>query len=250
MADTDLRATTPPALAAYLLGTVEFESALALQQRLVFDASGDPTGQTTLILCEHPALVTIGRQGSRGDIDVGNEELAQRRIEVRWVNRGGGAILHSPGQLAIYPVVPIEHLGWNPGQYLTMLQTALQAALAELGVNAHTQPDRAGLWTRNGLMVAIGVAIKSGVSYFGAYINVDVPIASTRRVRSDPVSRQPMTSLSVERRRGVRMPAVRESIVRHLAATFGPDRYHIYSRHPLLVRKTIATPLDDASLDS
>lgn len=234
-----------PALAAYLLGTVEFESALALQQRLVFDASGESTGQATLLLCEHPALITIGRQGSRADIDVSAEELAQRRIDVRWVNRGGGTILHLPGQLAIYPVVPIEHLGWTPGEYLERFQTALRDALAEVGVVAQPQPDRAGLWTRNGLMVAIGVAIKAGVSYFGAYLNVDVPIASIRRIRTDPVTRAPLTSLSVERRRGVRMPAVREAVVRHLASTFGPDRYHIYSRHPLLVRKTISAPSEN-----
>lgn len=232
------------ALAAYLLGTVDYASALTLQQRLVYESSGDPTGQVTLLLCEHSPLITIGRQGSRGDVDVSTEELEQRRIEIRWVNRGGGAMLHMPGQLAIYPIVPLTHLGWSPGTYLQRLHTALQGALDELRVPTQTQPDRAGLWGRTGLVAAIGAAIKSGVSYFGAYINVDVPIASVRRIRTDPVTRQPMTSLGVERRGSNRMPAVREAVVRHLATAFGPGRYHIYSRHPFLVRTTTAALRD------
>ena len=67
-----MRADPPPcpsptatdvALQAYLLGTVEFEAALALQRRLVYQVSGEPTA-AALVLCEHPPLITVGRHGS------------------------------------------------------------------------------------------------------------------------------------------------------------------------------------------
>lgn len=227
-----------PALAAYLLGPLEFESALALQQRLVFEASGDPEGQITLLVCEHPPLVTIGRQGSRGDVQIDSDELERKRLEVRWTNRGGGTILHLPGQLAIYPIVPLAWHGWTPGEYLRRLHEGLLESLQQFGIAAQVLPDRAGVWGRTGLLAAVGVAIKTGVSYFGAYVNVDPLMASVRRVRTDSITRQPMSGLAVERRHGVRMTAVREAVVRHLAAALGADRYHIHSRHPLLVRKT------------
>lgn len=237
------RRPTSPALEAYLLGPVDFASALALQQRLVFEASGDQSGKITLLVCEHPPLVTIGRQGSRGDVQIDVDELERKRLEVRWVNRGGGAILHLPGQLAVYPIVPLEWYGWKPGNYLELLHTGLQEAIDQAGVATHLEADRAGLWGRSGLLAAVGVAIKTGVSYFGAYINVEPTIAWMRRVRTDPTTHQPMSSLAVERRHGVRMTTVRESVVRHLAAAFGAPRYHIYSRHPLLVRKaTVVVP--------
>lgn len=239
--------TDAPALAAYLLGRVDFVSALALQQRLVFDAAGDQSGQITLLVCEHPPLVTIGRQGSRGDVQVETDELQRARIDIRWVNRGGGAILHLPGQLAVYPIVPLEWHDWSPGHYLDLLHQGLRAALAKSGVETQTRADRAGLWGRAGLLAAVGAAIKTGVSYFGAYVNVEPTISWMRRVRTDTISRQPMSSLAVERRHGVRMTTVREAVVRHLAAAFGASRYHIHTRHPLLQRTTVAVSSEPVS---
>src|SRR6266567_9392054 len=96
-----------PGLHVYLLGLVEFEAALRLQRLLVYQASGEPA-QAALVLCEHPPLITVGRQGSHAHILYDREELAARRWPVRWVNRGGGCLLHLPGQLAVYPVLPLR----------------------------------------------------------------------------------------------------------------------------------------------
>lgn len=213
---------------------------LALQQRLVFEASGDPSGPVTMLLCEHPPLVTIGRQGLRGDVQMSDEELEQLRLSTRWVNRGGGTIVHLSGQLAIYPVVAVDMQGWSVGEYLDRLHQGLQVALAELGVATQTKPDRAGLWGRTGLLAAVGIAVRTGVSYFGAYINVDARMPLVRRVLADPIGRQPMSSLNVERRQPVRMPAPCEAVVRHLATSLGAERYHLHSRHPLFARHTTA----------
>src|SRR5947209_1811229 len=97
------------ALQVYLLGEVEFEAALALQRRLVYELGGDRTGGA-LVLCEHPPLLTIGRQGSWGHVLCSAEERAARRWPVRWVNRGSGCLLHVPGQLALYAVLPLDQL--------------------------------------------------------------------------------------------------------------------------------------------
>src|SRR5215831_13834678 len=84
-----------PVLQVYLLGSVDFEAALSLQRRLVFDIAGTRSA-AALILCEHPPLITVGRQGSWAHILCGPEELRARRWGVRWVNRGGGTLLHQP----------------------------------------------------------------------------------------------------------------------------------------------------------
>src|SRR2546426_281708 len=86
------------ALQVYLLGTVDLEAVLRLQRRLHFEISGQ-RDQAILLLCEHPPVITVGRQGSRAHIFCGPEELRSRRWNVRWVNRGGGCLLHAPGQL-------------------------------------------------------------------------------------------------------------------------------------------------------
>src|SRR5262249_60022966 len=113
-------ATAGPVLQAYLLGTVEFEAALGLQRRLVYEVSGDPN-RAALLLCEHPPLITVGRQGSRSHILCEPDELRARRWQVRWVNRGGGCLLHVPGQLAAYPVVALDHFGLGVQAYLDRL---------------------------------------------------------------------------------------------------------------------------------
>src|SRR5712692_5787675 len=101
---------TDSVLQVYLLGSVDFEAALALQRLLAYRVAGDRSN-AALLICEHPPLITVGRHGSRAHILCEPEELRARRWRVRWVNRGGGSILHVPGQLAIYPVLSLDHHG-------------------------------------------------------------------------------------------------------------------------------------------
>ena len=77
------------ALQVYLLGMVDFDSALFLQERLLYEISGRTDRLGGLILCEHPPMVTIGRDGSRSQLLVEPAELTKQQIEVRWLNRGG-----------------------------------------------------------------------------------------------------------------------------------------------------------------
>src|SRR5687767_7528881 len=87
------------ALEVRLLGLVDFEAALFLQERLVYEIGGRDDTQGHLLICEHPPLITVGREGSRGHILVEPRDLVARQMEVRWLSRGGGCVAHAPGQL-------------------------------------------------------------------------------------------------------------------------------------------------------
>ena len=230
----------PFALQAYLLGQLDFDACLALQQRLVYETSGSTDGRMTLLVCEHPPLITVGRSGSRVHLNISSEELTSQQVSVRWLNRGGGCIVHLPGQLAIYPIVPLEHYGWTVGQYLTRLETGLTNLLAELGVHGArlgaVRPGWPGVWGRTGQLAAIGVAVKNWTTYHGAFVNVSPAMRLVRRVVTDPVANAPMSSLMIERQGSVKMTAVRAGLVRHLAEAFGAERYHLHTSHPLLAR--------------
>src|SRR5712692_8523012 len=120
-APPNLKLHAPDAvLQAYLLGSVEFGAALDLQRLLAYQVAGD-RDQAALILCEHPPHITIGRQGSRAHVLLGAEELNVRGWRVRWVNRGGGTWLHVPGQLAVYPILPLDRLALGIPEYLQRL---------------------------------------------------------------------------------------------------------------------------------
>ncbi|HEY4313131.1 MAG TPA: hypothetical protein VGN12_27000 [Pirellulales bacterium] len=223
-----------PALAAYLLGTVDFEACLALQQRLVYETSGRQDGQITLLICEHLPTITVGRQGSRPDVRLSPRTLASEGLSVRWVNRGGGSIVHGPGQLAIYPIVPLALLGWTVGDYLSRLQAGIAAALAELGFQGQTPENRWGVWGRTGQIVSLNAAVKNWVTYYGAYVNVSPARRMLTAVYSDSRRRAVMSSLTIERQQNVKMTRVRESLVRRVAEAFDCTRYHLHTSHVLL----------------
>jgi lipoyl(octanoyl) transferase len=223
-----------PAVETFLLGRIEFERCLELQRRLIFEIGGRDDGQIVLLLCEHPPLITVGRGGSPGEIAPDSRLLRSGQIEVRWVNRGGGCLVHCPGQLAVYPIVPLRWHGFSVGEHLERLQAGMVRTLDELGVRGHTPPGQRGIWGRTGQLAAVGVAVRNWVTYYGAYLNVCPPLGLFRLVETDPVGQTRMSCLVAERRGPVRMATVRAALVRHLTEALGCHRYHLYTGHPLL----------------
>src|SRR5438270_9465316 len=157
----------------HLLGVVDFEDCLSLQRRLAYDAVTRGDGRTVVLLCKHPPTITIGRSGSRADVKLTGAELAHRQLEIRYVSRGGGAILHAPGQLAIYPIVPLAQHGWTIGDYLRRLQKSLADLLVEFNVKPAAIPGSMALAGRSGVLAALGVSVRHGVTMHGAFLNVN-----------------------------------------------------------------------------
>lgn len=223
-----------PTVETYLLGRVEFGACLRLQQRLIEEVALRDDGQITLLLCEHPQVITIGRGGSPSEVATQSRPVRDRRIEVEWVNRGGGCLVHCVGQLAIYPLVPLAWHGFSLGEFLDRFQAGLLETLDDIPVRGHAPPGRHGIWGRTGQLAAFGVAVRRWVTYYGAYLNVGPPMGLFRLVDSDPQQGTSMSSLVTERRGSVKMTSVRAALVPRLAEAFGCERYHLYTGHPLL----------------
>jgi lipoyl(octanoyl) transferase len=256
--------TPAPAMMAYFLDRLPFERCLELQRRLLVEVGDRDDGQIVLLLCEHPNLITIGRGGSPAGIRQDSSALRSREIETIYVNRGGGCLLHCPGQLAIYPIVPLHWHGFTVGEFVERLQAGIIEALDDLNVPTRTAPGRHGVWGRTGQLAAIGVAVRNWVTYFGAYLNVDPslglfrlvdvdthqpsPLAPTTswcppiNLRSVPGEGSPATqrcvqhtsSLMAERRGSIKLTMVRAALVGRLSEAFGCDRYHLFTGHPYL----------------
>jgi lipoyl(octanoyl) transferase len=224
------------ALQVYLLGSVEFEDALALQRLLAFQTAGN-AGSSALILCEHPPLITVGRQGSREHILFDPEELQIRRWPIRWVNRGGGCLLHLPGQLAIYPILALDQMELGVEAYLEKLQAVLASLLADFSIPCVSRAGQAGLWVGNRMIASLGVAVRDWVAYFGAALNVNPDLNLFRLIRTGQPGDGPMTSVERERRGPLRQPLVRERFIEHFAFQFAFGRTSLFFHHPFLERK-------------
>lgn len=228
-------------LEVFLLGMVDFNAALELQEQLVHQVAGQNHHGGMLLLCEHPPVLTVGREGSSSHIRCEPGELTARQLQVHWLNRGGGCLVHTPGQLAIYPILPLDRLGWGLANFRWVLEATLMDVCRELRVPAYRRADLPGVWSRNGQVGHLGTAVKSWVSWQGMFLNVSPALDWQRLVESSPADPR-VTSLSAELVRPVAMHSVRESVIRNLAARAGYDRYHLYTRHPLLrrTRKLVA----------
>jgi lipoyl(octanoyl) transferase len=223
-------------LRVYMLGMVDFETALRLQRRLHFEVCENRT-QAALMLCEHPPAISVGRLGSHAHIHLSAEEVVPRRLPVRWVNRGGGCILHLPGQLAFYPIVPLDRLGLNVADYLRRLGEAFLDLTTDISLRAPASADDTGLRVGGRLVGAFGIAVRDWVTSFGAYLNIQPPLDLYRYVQATPAGREPMTSLECERRGPVRPAMVRQRLLEHFQARFGFTRVSLFTDHPALAGK-------------
>lgn len=218
------------ALSAYLLGSLEFDALLALQRRLVYDVGGD-RDSAALLLCEHPPGITVGREGSRSHVRPNPEELHARGWPVRWVSRGGGVMLHLPGQVACYPIVPLDALGFTPARYLEELQSVAVDLLRDYGLTGEGDADHPGVRVSGRRIAHVGVAVRDRVSCFGLIVNADPDLAPFRDVKCDGDS-HPMTSLARESDLRVRVSGVRQRLLELVASRFGFGRVSIFHTHP------------------
>jgi lipoate-protein ligase B len=225
------------ALEVRLLGLVDFDAVLALQERLVYELSGRDDAQGALLLCEHPPLITLGREACAAQVTADPDDLRACEIDVRWIARGGGTVIHAPGQLAVYPVLPLARLGLGLSEFRARLEEAAVAVCRDMRVPVKRRPSEPGVWSRCGQVACFGAAVKSWVSYHGLFLNVDPDPSFLPLVAGNPGGERP-TSLQALLLRPVSMAGVRESMIRHVAERFGYDRFHIYTGHPWLKRTT------------
>ena len=234
-------------LEVFLLGTVDFESALKLQERFRDEVTQRTDRLGGLFVCEHPPLVTIGREGSQSHLKSEVAELKRVGIEVRWLNRGGGAWMQCPGQLAVYPVIPLQRRELGLFEYRRCLEQAVLDVCRELRVPAHRIDEVPGVFCNIGQLAAIGVSVRSWVSYHGLTINVRPDLSLVRQTRLNERGLR-ITSLEAARQRLTAIPQVRESLIRNLAERLGYEQTHLYTTIPGLKRtsrKIVAGPINE-----
>src|SRR5579864_2662913 len=153
------------------LGTITYADAMALQDELVSERLANRVPDTLLLL-EHPPVITLGRRGSLADVYLSEEQLQARGIGIERTTRGGLVTYHGPGQLVGYPIVNLRQRGLTVPCYVRALEDAIVQALAEFGIRSYLNEEHIGVWTDHGKIAAIGVAQRHGVTLHGFAINL------------------------------------------------------------------------------
>lgn len=230
-----------PSLEVYLLGLVDFEEAQRLQRRLVFDLG--ERGGAALVLCEHPPTISVGRSGSRLHIVPDDDVLKSYGVKVHWVNRGGGCVLHLPGQIAAYFALPLDRQRLSLMQYLDGLHQAVIGVLDEFELKGTTRPDHPGVFLGQARVATVGVAVNRWIAYHGLTLNVGPYLEPFEMLLDEPgIGCHPLrqTSMESRRQRPTPMPMVRAALIGRIEAVFGLERHHVFTQHPLIRRKVSA----------
>jgi lipoyl(octanoyl) transferase len=190
------------------LGRVPYAHALEIQQRVIAARKQNLIGDTLLLL-EHPPVLTLGRNASRANILVGDEWLVNHGVELHEVNRGGDVTYHGPGQLVGYPIVDLRgdwpgkrgpHLG--PVDFVRLLEEALIRTCADFGVMAKRIPKCTGVWTfgevREKKLAAIGVHVSQAVTSHGFALNVTTDLRDFDWIVPCGIKDRGVTSLELE----------------------------------------------------
>lgn len=235
--NTTSAAAHAASLEVYLLGMVELDAAIALQERLVYEISGRADRQGVLLLCEHPPVISMGREASRSHVLADPHDLEACEMDVRWVARGGGAFVHAPGQLAVYPILPLDRLDCGLMSFRESVEVAIAETCRDVMMTVKRTSDSPGVWCRGGQLASFGAAVKNWVSYHGAFLNVSPDHSFLSMVESSPVGER-MTSLEAQLKRPIPMHRIRESVIQNISRSFSYERFHVYTGHPLLKRTT------------
>ena len=126
----------------------------------------------TVLITEHPPVITLGARQSANKLQVSRDSLMQQHIDVVDIRRGGGTTAHNPGQLVVYPILHLQELDLGISEYIRELEIIGAELLEELGVRSQQLKGLRGLWIDNRKIASIGVRVSKFVTYHGMAINI------------------------------------------------------------------------------
>lgn len=168
-------------LHATWLGRADYREVWSQQRELAAARAAGEVGDQ-LLLVEHPAVLTLGRQSDPSHVLASRAELATRGIELIRVERGGEVTYHGPGQLVAYPIIALSRRGLLVRPLVRALEAAMIDACAAFGVIADRRNGHPGCWidpdgAAPRKIGALGIRVERGVSYHGIALNVAPDLA-------------------------------------------------------------------------
>ncbi len=203
----DARTVAPRRLRASRLGIVPYAQGLELQQRLVDQRrAGDI--DDTLLLLEHPHVITLGTASKASNVLLDATQRAASSIELFETGRGGDVTYHGPGQLVGYPILDLKPDRCDLHRYVRDIEEVIIRALRTWDVPATRITGLTGVWVNDAKICAIGVRVSSGwITSHGFALNVATDLSFFGAIVPCGISDRGVTSL--ERVLGTHAPDMR-----------------------------------------
>jgi lipoyl(octanoyl) transferase len=177
------------------LGTVDYGTSYRLQKRLQEARSEGVIGDTILLL-DHPPVITLGMRDDSSNVLVPESFLAEQGIEVYRSDRGGDVTFHNPGQIVAYFIINIHSIGKSIYQFVHVLEEIVIKILAEFHIKGERDEKHPGVWIGDKKVCALALQMSQGVSTHGFALNVNNDLAITSYIHPCGLKDRGVTSLS------------------------------------------------------
>ncbi len=250
----DSRQLTAMVLNVFNLGLVPYEIALQLQRTLM-DLRKASRVENTLLLLEHPPVITLGRNAQVSNVLASPEFLAQRGVELFDIDRGGDVTFHGPGQLVAYPIFDLRSFEPKLGavEFVRRLEEVLIRTCGDFGIATQRIKGLTGVWTyalRNkpeAKIAALGVHISRGVTTHGFALNVGTDLDFFSLIVPCGLTNKPVTSMERELQKSLTLEEVATAVSRNFGKVFHSQMLWLESLDDLLAQATVAKPEPAAS---
>lgn len=184
--------------------------------------------QTTnhFLLCEHPAVYTLGKSGKKEHVLLSDAELAEREISFFHTNRGGDITFHGLQQIVGYPILDLEHYSTDIGKYLRNIEELVILTLAEYGITGERSAGETGVWIEPGTpgrerkICAIGVRCSRWITMHGFALNVNTNLDYFNNIIPCGIPNKQVTSIQKELGREIDYADAKEKIKKNFARVF------------------------------
>jgi lipoyl(octanoyl) transferase len=241
------------------LGRVPYDEALTLQGELVELRRAGRIGNTLLLL-EHPPVLTLGCNADRSNVLASDAMLASRGVTLHHINRGGDVTYHGPGQIIGYPIFDLRSMKaasgnrLGPVDFVRLMEEALIRFCGTYGVRAGRIPGLTGVWcgpsvSESGLdrkIAAIGIHVSRGITSHGFAFNLTTNLSDFQLINPCGITDKPVTSLNLEVSDSARLPAFEAAAheaARQFGMVFAQPILAVESLHALRARAAEDTPL-------
>ncbi|MCS7162967.1 MAG: lipoyl(octanoyl) transferase LipB [Bacteroidia bacterium] len=207
-------------------GLIPYRVAWERQRAYVEQARHNPTAWIDrLILCEHPPVITLGRNARAEHVLFSPDYLAARGIEVYAVERGGDVTYHGPGQIVGYPILWLERYKADVSWYMRALEEVVIRTLKRWELRAERLEGLTGVWLLEPprKIAALGVKLSRWISMHGFALNVNIDLSGFQWIIPCGLRDKAVTSIQKELGYAVPLEAVKAELVRHFGEVFGVE---------------------------
>lgn len=203
-------------------GLADYRQILQTQQLLREKRQQNEIPNTVLIV-EHPAVITLGARQSSNRLLVNRKDLAQKHIDVVDVRRGGGTTAHNPGQLVFYPILNLQKTSLGINEYIRELEAIGAELLEQLDVRSTRRKGAPGLWIGEKKIASIGVRVSRSITYHGMAINIHNDLSIFDFIVPCGLDNVEMTSVLKETGKEHPMNQIKQKLAELLTEHFSSD---------------------------